>query len=62
MFNNFKKMIESEINIKIGNNNDKRCNEFRRCYKCGLIWMQTQGCNDVICGERSGTKDIIQGI
>ena len=40
MFNNFKKMIESEINIKIGNNNDKRCNEFRRCYKCGLTLFQ----------------------
>ena len=61
-FNIFKRMIEGEINIKIGYDNNKNCSEFRRCPHCGLIWMQTQGCNDVFCGERNGTKDIIRGI
>ena len=62
MFNNFKTIIEKEINIKIGNNKNKNCNEFRKCPYCGLVWMQTQGCNDVFCGERGLTKDINFGI
>ena len=60
-FNRFKKMIESEMEIKINYSNNKKCNEFRRCPHCGLIWLQIQGCNDVICGERTEAKDIITG-
>lgn len=61
-FNHFTKRIEREIEIKISYNNKKECNEFRRCPYCGLIWLQTQGCNDVFCGERTDSKDKIYGI
>ena len=60
-FNNFTKKAEKEITIKFNYNNNPRCNTFRKCPYCGTIWIQIQGCNDIICGEKSVIKDMISG-
>ena len=60
-FNNFTKRAEKEITIKFNYNNNPRCNTFRKCPYCGTIWIQIQGCNDIICGEKSVIKDMISG-
>ena len=60
-FNDFTRKAETQITIKFSYNNNQRCNSFRKCPYCGTIWIQVQGCNDIICGEKSAIKDIISG-
>jgi len=61
-FERFTKYVERNIKIKLSNNNDVRCNTFKKCPYCGTIWIQTEGCNDIICGGKSPNKDFIYGI
>ena len=61
-FASFTKYVERNIKIKLSNNNDVRCNTFKKCPYCGTIWIQTEGCNDIICGGKSPNKDFIYGM
>ena len=59
-FLEFKKKIESNIEIKINNYNNEY-NKFKKCPHCGLIWFKVKGCDSVTCGRRTSIKDSIIG-
>ena len=59
-FNEFRKQIESEIEIKSSNYNGEY-NRFKKCPHCGVIWFKIKGCDSVQCGKRTKTTDKIVG-
>ena len=59
-FNEFRKQIESKIEIKSSNYNGEY-NRFKKCPHCGLIWFKIKGCDSVQCGKRSKVTDKIIG-
>lgn len=59
-FDEFRKQIESKIEIKSSNYNGEY-NRFKKCPHCGLIWFKIKGCDSVQCGKRSKVTDKIVG-
>ena len=59
-FNDFRKQIESQIEIKSSNYNGEY-NRFKKCPHCGVIWFKIKGCNSVQCGKRTKATDKIVG-
>jgi len=59
-FNEFRKQIESQLEIKSSNYNGEY-NRFKKCPHCGLIWFKIKGCDSVQCGKRTKTTDKIVG-
>ena len=59
-FNEFRKKIESQIEIKSTNYNGEY-NRFKKCPHCGTIWFKIKVCNSVKCGNRTKVKDKIIG-
>ena len=59
-FNEFRKQIESQIEITSSNYNGEY-NRFKKCPHCGLIWFKIKGCDTVQCGKRSKVTDKIVG-
>ena len=59
-FEDFKKKIESQIEIKINNYNGEY-NKFKKCPHCGLIWFKVKGCDSVQCGKRTRIRDLCFG-
>lgn len=59
-FNEFRKQIESQIEIKSSNYNGEY-NRFKKCPHCGVIWFKIKGCNSVQCGKRTKATDKIVG-
>ena len=59
-FNEFRKKIESQIEIKSSNYNGEY-NRFKKCPHCGIIWFKIIGCNSIICGNRTKIEDKIIG-
>jgi len=60
-FNEFRKSIESQIEIKSTSYN-REYNKFKKCPHCGTIWFKIIGCNEVVCGNRTTIKDMINGM
>jgi len=60
-FNEFRKSIESQIEIESTNYN-REYNRFKKCPYCGTIWFKIIGCNEVVCGNRTTIEDKISGI
>jgi len=59
-FNDFRKQIESQIEIKSSNYNGEY-NRFKKCPHCGVIWFKIKGCNSVQCGKRTKATNKIVG-
>ena len=59
-FNEFRKQVESQIEIKSSNYNGEY-NRFKKCPHCGVIWFKIKGCNSVQCGKRTKATDKIVG-
>jgi hypothetical protein len=59
-FNEFRKSIESQIEVKSSNYNGEY-NRFKKCPHCGIIWFKIKGCNTVVCGKRTKAEDKIIG-
>ena len=59
-FNEFRKSIESQIEVKSSDYNGEY-NRFKRCPYCGIIWFKIKGCNTVVCGKRTKAEDKIIG-
>jgi len=59
-FNDFRKEIESQIEIKSSNYNGE-FNRFKKCPHCGIIWFKIIGCNNIVCGNRTRIMDKIIG-
>ena len=59
-FDEFRKIIENDLNIKLNNYNGEY-NKFKKCPYCGTIWFKIKGCNNVVCGNRTKIKDRILG-
>ena len=59
-FDEFRKQIESKIEIKSSNYNGEY-NRFKKCPHCGLIWFKIKGCDSVQCGKRCKVTDKIVG-
>ena len=59
-FNEFRKSIESQIEVKSSNYNGEY-NRFKKCPHCGLIWFKIKGCDSVVCGKRTKAEDKIVG-
>ena len=59
-FNEFRKQIESQIEIKSSNYNGEY-NRFKKCPHCGIIWFKIKGCDSVQYGKRTKTTDKIVG-
>ena len=57
-FDDFRKKIESQIEIKSTNYNGEY-NRFKKCPHCGIIWFKIIGCNSVVCGNRTQIEDKI---
>ena len=55
-FDEFRKKIESQIEIKSSNYNGEY-NRFKKCPHCGQIWFKVIGCNSVVCGNRTKIID-----
>ena len=45
-FNEFRKMIDSQIEIKSSNYNGE-FHRFKKCPHCGIIWFKIKGCYSV---------------
>lgn len=60
LIRDFKTVVEQNLEIQSVNyaNNS---NEYRQCIKCGEIWFRVYGCEDIICGNRSDSKDNLTG-
>ena len=59
-FNQFRKIIESQIELKSSNYNGE-FNRFKKCPHCGLIWFKIIGCDSIVCGTRTTIEDKIIG-
>ena len=59
-FNEFRKSIESQIEVKSSNYNGEY-NRFKKCPHCGIIWFKIKGCDSVVCGKRTKAEDKIIG-
>ena len=59
-FEEFKKKVESKIEIQINNYNGEY-NKFKKCPHCGIIWFKVKGCDSMVCGRRTKIKDSICG-
>ena len=59
-FNDFRKQIESQIEVKSSNYNGEY-NRFKKCPHCGIIWFKLKGCDSVQCGKRTKATDKIVG-
>ena len=59
-FEEFKKKVESNMEIKINNYNGE-FNKFKKCPHCGIIWFKVKGCDSIVCGKRTKIKDSICG-
>ncbi len=57
-FNEFRKQIESQIEVKSSNYNGEY-NRFKKCPHCGIIWFKIKGCDTVQCGKRTKATDKI---
>ena len=55
-FDEFRKKIESQIEIKSSNYNGEY-NRFKKCPHCGQIWFKVIGCDSVVCGNRTKIID-----
>lgn len=55
-FEAFRKNVEKYIEIKINNYNGEY-NKFKKCPHCGQIWFKIIGCDNMVCGNRSGILD-----
>ena len=59
-FNQFRKIIESQIELKSSNYNGE-FNRFKKCPHCGIIWFKIIGCDSIVCGTRTTIEDKIIG-
>ena len=59
-FEEFKKKVESRIEIQINNYNGEY-NKFKKCPHCGIIWFKVKGCDSMVCGRRTKIRDSICG-
>ena len=59
-FNEFRKIIESQIELKSSNYNGE-FNRFKKCPHCGMIWFKIIGCDSIVCGTRTKIEDKIIG-
>ena len=59
-FNEFRKIIESQIELKSSNYNGE-FNRFKKCPHCGTIWFKIIGCDSIVCGTRTSIEDKIIG-
>ena len=60
-FSDFRKYVESKLEIKLNNYNGE-FNKFKKCPYCGLVWFKVVGCDSVQCGKRTSNKDKIFGM
>ena len=59
-YEEFKKKVESQIEIKINNYNNEY-NRFKKCPHCGEIWFKIIGCDKLRCGNRTRIRDTFFG-
>jgi GTPase SAR1 family protein len=59
-FKNFKALAEVSLEIQSVVYNGEM-NKYKKCIHCGLIWFRVYGCNSIICGRRSVSKDHLFG-
>ena len=59
-FNDFRKQIETQIEIKSSNYNGEY-NRFKKCIHYRVIWFKIKGCNSVQYGKRTKATDKIVG-
>jgi GTPase SAR1 family protein len=59
-FKNFKALAERHLEIQSVVYN-KEMNRYKKCIYCGLIWFRVYGCNSIVCGKRSVSKDKLFG-
>jgi len=59
-FNDFRIEVQNQIKIQTYNY-DKEYNKYKKCPHCGQIWFKIRGCDSMVCGRRSTSKDKICG-
>lgn len=59
-FKKFKMLAERSLEIQSVVYNGEM-NRYKKCPVCGLIWFRVYGCNGIICGRRSISRDTLFG-
>lgn len=59
-FNKFKALAERSLEIQSVVYNGQM-NKYKKCIYCGLIWFRVYGCDSIVCGRRSVSKDHLFG-
>jgi len=56
-FRVFKEMVTREIQVENTVYSTSTGPQYRQCPKCNVIWFRIYGCDSIICGRRSISKD-----
>ena len=59
-FVQFKSLAERSLIIQSVNYKGEK-NRYKKCVGCGRIWFKVYGCDSIVCGKRSVSKDSLLG-
>jgi len=56
IYSPFKTMVTLEIKVENVVYNDQGP-RYKKCPQCGLVWLRIYGCDNIVCGKRSISRD-----